>query len=210
MRSGCCGLRGAPVEDSARKNPLFQYKVHIMRSISFTNKKPCGIPRRMRALDKWARSFEGRFPDDLYPERRYWNVKLPVNENLVEGRHATKQVRIECAQRLIDACHRLMLCKPESAQAFRVTCMIALPDMFTSEVCIYTDEDYFRLHTSPARSDGMACTIVGDRSLAAEWALELPDSMHELGRVCRYHYQDNRGHGSQPLVFEQWYYGEVT
>lgn len=56
------------------------------RRFSFSNKKLRGIPRRLRALARWTKSFSGYFPSQLTPEEKYWNYKIPVYRNLVEGK----------------------------------------------------------------------------------------------------------------------------
>ena len=177
-----------------------------MRRLSLTNKKPRGIPRRLRSLDKWAHQFENWFPADLKPEDRYCNWKIPVFRNLVEGRHASKDVRSECAQRLIDACHRLICAKPREAETYRVTCVVCLPDMFSSEVCIYLKEDYFQSHTSVGHDKyGSTAAVVG-RSLAREWGLVLPDGVAELGLALDYReFEDPEDW----FVGERWYFGEL-
>lgn len=153
-------------------------------------KKLRGVPRRLRALKRWSEGFAGDFPsrETLALTNRYYNWKIPVDANLVEGRQATRDIQRTCAQRLIDACGHLLADKPEFARETRVTCVVCLPDMFISEVCIYLDEAYYRGHITGGR-------IVG-RRLSAEWGLELPEGVDELGVEV-----DDGG--------ERWYFGEV-
>lgn len=176
-----------------------------MRQISLTEKKVRGIPRRLRSLRKWAESFSGWFPQGLKAGDRYCHWKIPVLRNLVEGRQAKKQVQIECAQRLIDATGHLIASKPEYANAFRVTCVVCLPDMFTSEVCIYLQEEYFRSHTAESVDRFGATNEIKNRSLAKEWGLILPDGVSELGVAVDYRSDEDDG----SFVGERWYFGEV-
>lgn len=139
-----------------------------MRRLSSGHKKLRGISRLLRAVDKWAESFKGYFPENLRPDARYHNWKIPVPISLVEGVHAKRRVQANCAQRLIDACSHLIVVKPPSAKDFRATCVVCLPDMFTSEVCIYLDENYFQSHTQPATSKKAETKRIEGRSLAKE------------------------------------------
>jgi hypothetical protein len=41
--------------------------------------------------------------------------------------------------------------------------------MFTSEVCIYRSEEYYRGFITEGRSENGASVLLDDRSLAAEW-----------------------------------------
>lgn len=177
-----------------------------MRQLSFTNKKVRGTRRRLRSLRKWVSDFSGFFPTDLATADRYCNYKIPVLRNLVEGTQATREVQVECAQLLIDACSKLMQSKPESAKAFRVVATICIPDMFASEVCIYTDEEYFQIKVQPETNSGGETVLLHGRSLANEWGLVLPDGVKELGVSLNYRGYDDP---EDWYVSEHWQFGEV-
>jgi uncharacterized protein DUF3916 len=177
-----------------------------MRRIALTEKKLRGVPRRLRALAKWPRLFEGAFPDGLVLGDRFVNYKLPVHEALVDGKQATSDQRRAAAQALVDACAILMRAKPKSAVEFRVVATICLPQMFPSEVCIYSDEAYFQEMVRIGQSrHGVTKRIVG-RSLASEWGLSVPEGMVEFGLAF-----DNLGASDQDdrRAGEYWFYGEV-
>ncbi len=183
-----------------------------MRRLSITNEKVRGIPRRLRALKRWAEDFSGWFPgsEELDVAERYWNWKIPVIRNLVQGRHVKKQNQIECAQRLIDAASHLMAAKPEDAKEFRVTCSICLPEMFSSEICIYLQEEYFQSHTTDSFKDfgiyGSATKKkIKERSLAKEWGLLLPEGFSEIGIKI----DEEDGCPGDSWSGEYWYFGEV-
>lgn len=177
-----------------------------MRMLSLTNKKVRGIARRLRSLHKWSDSFAGWFPDELNSTTRYCNWKLPVLSGLVEGKQAGQPVQAECAQRLINACAHLMAAKPQWANPFRVTCSITLPDMFSSEVCIYMDEDYYQGHVREGAYEYGTTTRIQNRSLAQEWGLALPSGVRELGVFLNY----SSAEDSWSLQGERWFFGEVT
>lgn len=171
-----------------------------MRRLALSNKKVRNIPRRLKALATWSSRFEGYFPDDLTLEQKYSNWKIPVLTTLVEGKQATTAIRKECAQQMINAAHHIRQARPENAIDCRIVTVICLPDMFTSEICIYTNLDYHRGHIPAIDSEH----CLTDKSLATEWGLVLPDGMKERG--LRYTAEDCDG---QPYEAEQWYFGEV-
>ena len=179
-----------------------------MRQLSLSNKKPRGVSRRIRSLERWATQFQGWFPNGLQTEDRYCNWKIPVLRNLVEGRHTSKEIQAKCTQYLINACHHLIHAKPSTAKGYRVTCVICMPDMFSSEICIYLDEDYFRSHMEIGISQhGVHVERITDRSLAKEWNLSLPSGMSEIGNQIDFPgYED----GSDAFHGERWMYGEVN
>jgi len=113
-------------------------------------KKLRDAPRRLRNLQQWAGSFSGPFPspEALGHEARYWNYKIPTRAGLIEGPASTREIQRACAQSLITACTNLIQSRPVSQAAVRVTCCIAWPGLFASEICLYLDEDYFQGHVA--------------------------------------------------------------
>lgn len=165
-----------------------------------------GAKRRLKALNRWADSFKDAFPADLHPEERYWNWKIPVQCNLVQGRYTTTDIQAQCAQALINASSLLTGNKPAELAHHRVTAVVCLPDMFTSELCIYLDEGYFSSHTREASSERGSSRHIVERSLASEWGLVLPEGMGELGVLLDCPDDD---HPDGRFVCERWYFGEV-
>jgi Protein of unknown function (DUF3916) len=177
-----------------------------MRKLALSDRRPRGVPRRLRALDRWAQSFANGFPAGLEPAQKYWNWKIPVLRSLVEGLHAKPQVQAACAQRLIEGCDRLIQSKPEEAREYRVVCTICLPDFFTSEICIYLQEDYFQSHRAISVSSQGSTRLIADCCLSTQWQLQVPAGMGELGLAL-----DHRGYGDPAdwFVGERWYFGET-
>lgn len=174
------------------------------RRFSFSNKKLRGIPRRLRALTRWTKSLSGYFPSALTAEEKYWYYKIPVHRNLVEGKQTSKSIQAFCAQQLIDAAHHIYKAKPQDTEYSRVTCVISLPCMFTSELCIYTSEEYFNEHTVAQIGRFGKIEKIQGKSLAQEFGLVLPEGFNELG-VLRTDEDDD----GNPCISEQWYFGEV-
>jgi hypothetical protein len=170
-----------------------------------TRKKLRGIPRRMRALAKWAESFRNWFPSDeeLNPDHGLRHWKLPVHQSLVEGRSTTPAIQRDCAQLLIDACGFLIANKPETAQSVRVTGIVCLPSMFASELCIFTSPTLYRDYVSERDNEFQTLARISGRSLASEWGLRLPPGVDELGIAEVIHRDESQ------WVGELWYFGEV-
>ncbi|MGE8101471.1 DUF3916 domain-containing protein [Pseudomonas fluorescens] len=175
-----------------------------MRRIAFSNKKVRNIPRRLRALAAWAASYEGYFPDELPVEQGYANRKIPVLETLVEGKQTTFAIQKECAQQLINAAHHLLQARPEDTINCRIVASILTPDMFSSEICIYTDMSRYRGHVLPFDYEHFCQTRITDKSLATEWGLIVPAEMNEVG--FHFVHEDEDG---QKFESEHWYFGEV-
>ncbi|RMP60705.1 hypothetical protein ALQ18_00063 [Pseudomonas marginalis pv. marginalis] len=176
-----------------------------MRRLSLTDKKLRNIPRHLKALSRWANSFEGYFYEELPPKPDYVNERIPVIENLVEGKQTTPEILAHCAQQLINVSGHLLAARPEQAPDCWVVACVMVPDMFSSRVCVYTDKARHLGHTQPFNYDHFRQTRITGRSLAHEWNLTLPPGLHEVG--FHFTHEDEDG---DIFESEHWYFGEVT
>jgi len=170
------------------------------------------IPNRVRSiksLRNWSAGFAGRFPSgkELAENPHYWNHKVPfLCSTWIEGERAAPELQRECAQLLIDACARLIRAKPSNSENLRVTCCIAIPDAFSSELCIYLEESYFLGHTKPQKNEFGEVIALNGRSLAEEWRLQLSEGVLEHGVHVEYPETDTH----QGLICDRWFFGEVA
>ena len=161
-----------------------------MRVLSPTVKRPRGVERRLRALARWAATFDRRWPSDLTVADRYDHWKIPILMNIVEGRHAEFQWQVRCAQSLVDAADLLRRSKPPSND-FKVVAAICWPNIFGSEVCLYASKTYFEGHVGndAAVSDGSAYQEL----MALRDALAIP---HGLGsKIIDFSHEDDEQPG---------------
>lgn len=176
----------------------------MARRLCLTNKKLRGKKRRLRSLTSWSQSFKNYFPMDISENERYWNIKIPVHIQLVQGKQTNKTIQAQCAQSLIDAAYQIFLAKPPHLKNYRVTYVICLPDMFTSEICIYTSEQYFQFHTEAWDREPEKLDTTLNRSLAQEWGLILPAGFSEKGVL-----RNDVDWEDKEYFVERWYFGEV-
>ncbi|OPA98359.1 hypothetical protein BFW87_05905 [Pseudomonas fluorescens] len=176
-----------------------------MRRLSLTNKKLHNIPRHLRALARWADSFEGYFYKELPLQPDFVNEKIPVIENLVEGKQTTPEILANCAQQLINVAGHLLQARPDDAPECWIVACVMVPDMFSSRVCVYTDKARYLGHTQPFDYDYFCQTRIIGRSLAAEWNLTLPTGLYEVG----FHFTHENEDG-YTFESEHWYFGEVN
>lgn len=169
-----------------------------------TNKKLRGKKRRLRAFETWSKSFLDYFPEHITEEEQYWHIKIPVDIRLVQGKYTDKITQAQCAQNLINATHQIYQAKPLNLKQYRVTCIICLPDMFTSEICIFTSEKYFKYHTELCDRKSEELDIILNRSLAKEWKLILPQGFSEKGII-----RNDLDWEDEEYFAERWYFGEV-
>lgn len=176
-----------------------------MRRLALSNKKERGIPRKLRNLRRWSERFKNNFPDLTEYHDRYYNWKIPVPMNLVEGKHAQQEIKAECAQYLINACQYLIEAKPQGLKFCKVVCMVEQPNMFSSEICLYLDEDYFNAHTLSADRYDPQYVLADDLSLAKSWNLQIPENMYERGiKICYIDLEDE----ADNYIADQWFFIE--
>lgn len=107
---------------------------------------------------------------------------------------------------MINACYNLMLATAGCDDIPRITTVICLPDMFTSEVCLFRSEEYFQSFITEGRSENGSLVLIRERSLAQEWGLILPDGVQELGITFDYYGGDDP---DEWFSGERWYYGQL-
>nr|WP_024965722.1 DUF3916 domain-containing protein [Pantoea sp. IMH] len=165
------------------------------------------IPRRIKALNRWADTFHSPERSVFAEDEHYWNFKIPVEINLVQGKYSTRKTKAACAQALINACSNLITATAGRNYSPRITAVVCLPDMFTSEVCLYRSEDYYQSFITEDRSETGASALIKERSLAVEWGLILPANVQEIGITLEYYGSEDR---DEWFTRERWYYGQVT
>ncbi|MBP2844933.1 DUF3916 domain-containing protein [Dickeya oryzae] len=164
------------------------------------------IPRRIRSLNRWAETFHNPERADFAEDQHYWNYKIPVEINLIQGKHSKQETKAACAQAMINACYNLMIATAGCDGIPRITSVICLPDMFTSEVCLFRSEEYFQSFITEGRSENGSSVLIRERSLAQEWGLILPDGVQELGITFDYYGGDDP---DEWFSGERWYYGQL-
>ncbi|HEJ7947452.1 TPA: DUF3916 domain-containing protein [Serratia liquefaciens] len=164
------------------------------------------IPRRIKSLNRWAEFFHNPERAVFSEEQYYWNYKIPVEINIVQGKYSKQNTKAECAQAMINACSNLMLSTADCDGTPRVTAVICLPDMFTSEVCLFRSEEYFQSFIAEGCSENSSLVLLRERSLAKEWGLILPDGVQELGITLDYYGGDDP---DEWFSGERWYYGQL-
>ena len=83
--------------------------------------------------------------------------------------------------------------------------MLCRPELFGSEVCIYTDEKVYQDQIWTGDHEfGFVRTIIG-KSLTKEWGLVLPAGFSEHGLEV----QGTGSEGTGWYISEHWLFGEV-
>ena len=123
--------------------------------------------RHMRALARWPEWIEERLPEPWQVEGdRYWNIKVPAWEKVIDPPHATVETQSVCLSAILAAAAALEA-SPRTPRPCRVACLVESPGMFGSEVTLFFDDDYFRTFLPP---EAPSRTVYGDSWVTAERA----------------------------------------
>ena len=170
------------------------------RSFARPTEKLRGVERRLRALDRWADSFEGTFPVRRHGEP-CWNCKLPVLDRLVAPPQTRPQIQSRAAAALLRAADRLRESRPAGAHDALVTALVTWPDMFFSELCVFLDEDHLGWFFTRDESSG-SLVPTSRPSLSRTLGFEVPAGFDERGYDFR-HVEVGDGHRIE--TDEQWW-----
>ncbi|WP_256572898.1 MULTISPECIES: DUF3916 domain-containing protein [unclassified Pseudomonas] len=150
------------------------HKDITLRQIALSDRKLRGIPRRLRALERWAAKFNGRFYPHIHKSERYAHWKIPVINSLVQGPHAHIEVQAFCIQQLLEAAAHLSRAADRSQGYYRVACLLVWPFVHQSEVTVFYDRDYYLSFLG--QHNTLAPLRLSDRL-----ALNVPESFIEHG-----------------------------
>lgn len=149
-----------------------------MRCIQLAeHKKLRGIPRRLRALAKWAESFvdyRGSIDEERY---QYQSFKIPVIDSLVNPPHTTRDIQIQSVSHLLRAAE-LIATSPAVTYTgyYRVACLITLPYLHESEVTLFFCPEYYQRFMGETNA-------LAPRQLSTDFGLRLPAGFVECGSV---------------------------
>jgi hypothetical protein len=134
----------APLSDQNRARARHARHGKLVRQLALTDGKLRGIPRRMRALEKWAQGFEGCVRPRSEAQELFCNWKLPVHSALVQGRQTHPELQARCVGQLLKAAaHLSEAAHGVSHGYYRVACLITWPWLHQSEVTVFYDRAYY-------------------------------------------------------------------
>ena len=116
-----------------------------MRQFALSEKKLRNIPRRKRALARWADGFAGQ-TFARQGDERFCHWKIPVHLHMLQGRQTTPELQTFCVQQLLIAAQHLVLAATAHPPQgdYRVACLIVWPYLHQSELTIFYDPDYYQ------------------------------------------------------------------
>jgi Protein of unknown function (DUF3916) len=151
-----------------------------MRRLQLCDRKKLrGIPRRLRALSKWAEAFNGYYYPRSEAEEKYCHWKVPVISSLVEPPHTNKKIQAQCMNLMLHSAQLLTQSLPQDYKEFyKVACLFTLPWMFSSEVTIFYEPSYYLGFCGKTHE-------LAPRKLSKEFGLVIPQGFVERGFIVK-------------------------
>jgi len=173
-------------------------------NIGREKKKLRGVKRRLRALDYWADSAKGYFPSEDADEK-YSNWKIPVYQGLVEPPTTNIAIQKHCIYALLRAANYFVEAKPKEMEHAIVTVLIPYPDMFSSEICVFFDQDYF-VEFYQRNNEWQSLTPTTEPQLSSTLDFIVPAPFSEVG----FHHKIQDKDEDEIFTFENewWSYRE--
>ena len=158
-----------------------------------------GISRRLRALENWATEFSDLEP---YCSGKYVNYKIPVLDRMVRPPTATDEIYSRVTSAVVAGAEHLSVSEFSKKHSyFRVAALICLPDMFSSEVCVFYDEEYYLRFWH----DNDCLPL--DSAPSQKYGVSVPDGFSERGKLI-VHEEDWGEEGIKSVELEHWTIGQ--
>jgi uncharacterized protein DUF3916 len=183
--------------------PHFLKYIMDMRQYSFQRPKEKlrGKKRRLNELDTWANSFQHTFP--IPHDNQFINWKIPVVDRLVTGPQTNVQIQRHCVSALLCAATHLITSKPaELKESCRIAVLLALPDLFSSEVTVFFDKEYY------AGFYNYDQPLPASDSFTKKLGLVLPKGFKEIGTLLETEDEDEDTGKTTKFTEERWTLGE--
>ncbi|OWA37753.1 hypothetical protein B9G55_06835 [Saccharibacillus sp. O16] len=164
------------------------------------NPKIRGLKRRTRQTIRQILTHTSTFPEHF--EHGYWHLPIPADYRFLSANTTPRGVKRRCLQALLNQAVHLAHGKPHDSQQYRVIVAIDLPNLWSSQIIIFADENVFQRFFQRS-GEQQWLPLPCSRSLQAEWGLSAPDDWQQSGFMQVITYADgNRDEN------ELWFIGE--
>lgn len=138
------------------------------------------VEQQLRAVERWSQSFENIFPDaEATRGHAHWH--MPVDQALTDPATSGSDVQRRCAQAVIDGAAAMSVARPPAKAHMRVAALICLPDLFMSQICLFSDPRYFRNFANRTHSRQCWTPVPSGHRLSVKLELTIPNGFIERG-----------------------------
>jgi len=134
-------------------------------------------------MPKWAVLEYSELSDEA-KGRKYWDFKLPVDSGLVEGPHASHQLRKLCAEQLLQT-GRALRDSIKGPGFLKVVVSIDDPAWFGSRVSVFQDREYHEGFFNRNDPEQTWVELPKSRSFLAEWGIQADVTERGLRETIR-------------------------
>lgn len=182
---------------------FYKYRCININDVVVTSRM---LRRRLNILKKWSESFKDFYPNDVY-KGTYWNFKIPILDSIL-NKDTTFEIRRECIQYLVDAVCHMLITKVYNniTTPSKIMCLIDVPRMFSSEVTLFVDKEYYeKFFIRNSKKHKLILITDTNRSLIKEFNIKISDTvvLQEQGYIETINDEDTKYQG------ELWSIGQL-
>jgi hypothetical protein len=142
-------------------------------------KKIRGLKRKSNKLIKRIEENTSTFLSDF--ENGYWHMHLPISQSFITSNKTPIRIKRLCIQTLINQAKKLIENKPKGLKKYRVVVAIDLPELFSSQIIIFSGNSHFNGFFDRNDEFQKWIPLSNDRNLESEWDLHVPKNMEIIG-----------------------------
>ena len=151
--------------------------------------------RHLRSLKKWAKGFEGFYPERK-SEKYYSSFKIWTLDRLVQGPTSQLEWKQEAIRQLLQAAENLIEAKPESEKGKSwVAILLCYPNLWFSEVAVFYEKKYL---------DNFIPSELNGKSILNQHGIPVPSKFIEASYVVPEWYEENEK--GEKNIFNQQHY----
>jgi len=167
-----------------------------------SDKKVRGLKRKTKSMIKRIEQETKIFPIDFC--NGYWHLHLPVAQDFISSNKTPITIKRLCIQTLLNRAEYLIRIKPKSQQKFRVIVLIDLPDLWNSQIIVFSGDSHFKGFFERNDDYQKWIPLTVERNIVSEWNLSVPKGIDIFG--VREEITDEDG---EKYESEIWFVGEL-
>lgn len=149
------------------------------------NRKARGTITRLKNWQNYiAKHFSGALKYANSQDLTHYNFKVPVHYQVLEDNFEDISFRTEFIQSLLSAMKCAISLRNLNGANCLVTAIIELPNLFSSEICLFIDKDYWTNFTNREDDIQQWHDLSPDRDLLAEHNIHLESQVLQSGYWC--------------------------
>ncbi|OCA85077.1 DUF3916 domain-containing protein [Pseudobacillus wudalianchiensis] len=167
-----------------------------------SDKKIRGLKRKTKKMIERIEQETETFPSEFY--NGYWHLHIPAAQSFISSSKIPLSIKRACMQTLLDRTEHLIKIKPQYNEKLRVVAAIDLPDLWNSQIIVFTGDRHFKGFFDRDDGEQRWTPLSKKRDIEKEWSLSIPAGVETLGIR-----EDLTEEDGEKFESEIWFVGEL-